>query len=174
MRVGKSGPEEARREEARRGQTEEKFNLETQSSKLPKEVHAPCIHRKAGRDDFSRGKFHPVPSPIRLPTPPPSSLLILTPKLKVGPLILSIAPSQAKNPLTNYKIDLIHSLTHSLSRRLARSRKAASVKRPAAAASGKVALDGPCARSVGRGRSVGLWAHVLFIRPLCMDMVVHK
>ena len=57
MRVGKSEREEE--EEEVRGMRdsgdgagrpgEEKFNLETQSSKLPKEVHAPCIHRRARR-----------------------------------------------------------------------------------------------------------------------------
>ena len=56
MRVGKSERAReggGRRETAGMGQAdragEEKFNLETQSSKLPKEVHAPSIHRRARR-----------------------------------------------------------------------------------------------------------------------------
>ena len=77
MRVGKSrtrsGGEEERRAE------EEKFNLETQSSKLrtPKEVHAPLrasTGRQRGRF-FTREEvqFHPVPSPFGAqPTLPPS------------------------------------------------------------------------------------------------------
>ena len=45
-----------RRERERGTQTEEKFNLETQSSKVPKADDAP----EAGRDDFSRRKFSPT------------------------------------------------------------------------------------------------------------------
>ena len=109
MRVGKSERAReggGRRETAGMGQAdragEEKFNLETQSSKLPKEVHTPCIHRRARRrregggraggwDDFSRGtKFHPVaaPGPNQLP------LLILTPNANL--VLLSYLSRQVK------------------------------------------------------------------------------
>ena len=175
---------------------EEKFNLETQSSKLPKEVHAPCIHRRArrrareggGRQSGRLGRFFTrdeVPSsrrPRTKPTPPAD----INSERKLGPLILSIAPSQDSFP--TMKIDLIHSLALNKTppRPASRSRGTAAVREGGEeTASGKVALDGSLTRLPSRrppsppARAVGARTQVLFIRPLCMeegrkDMVVHK
>ena len=97
---------------------EEKFNLETLSSKLPKEVHAPCIHRRAGsrrgrREAERLGRFFTrdeVPSsrrPKTKPTPPPD----MNSERKLGPLILSIAPSQDLFP--NYE-NRLNTFPHSI------------------------------------------------------------
>ena len=127
MRVGKSerdcrrGGEGEEREEKQGGPRrnliwKRKVPNSRKKSTLARSL-APCIHRKA-RDDFSRGKFpsssfppHSVPNSPSLPSDIDS-------EAQTWSSYLIYRSEPRLTPLTNYKIDLIHSLIHSLTQSL--------------------------------------------------------